>query len=122
MPRDYYDVLGISKGADSKEIKSAFRKLARQYHPDVSQEPDAEDKFKEINEAYEVLSNDEKRARYDRFGHAGVGGASGGYDQQVMQGLDLRIFSIFSIVHSAVHPRVQVVGVVLVQGMIGVLM
>ena len=79
MPRDYYDVLGVSQGADTGEIKSAFRRLARQYHPDVSQEANAEDKFKEINEAYEVLSDDEKRARYDRFGHAGVNGASSGY-------------------------------------------
>ena len=78
MPRDYYDVLGISRNADTKEIKSAFRRLARQYHPDVSQEAGAEEKFKELNEAYEVLSNDEKRARYDRFGHAGVNGAGGG--------------------------------------------
>jgi molecular chaperone DnaJ len=97
MPRDYYDVLGISKGADSKEIKSAFRKLARQYHPDVSKEADAEDKFKEINEAYEVLSNDEKRARYDRFGHAGVGGATGGYDPTGAAGFGFEdIFDIFN--------------------------
>jgi len=79
MPRDYYDVLGVAQGADSGEIKSAFRRLARQYHPDVSQEADAEEKFKEINEAYEVLSDDDKRARYDRFGHAGVNGGAGGY-------------------------------------------
>ena len=79
MPRDYYDVLGVSQGADEGEIKSAFRRLARQYHPDVSQEADAEEKFKEINEAYEVLSDDDKRARYDRFGHAGVNGGAGGY-------------------------------------------
>ena len=79
MPRDYYDVLGVSRGADEGEIKSAFRRLARQYHPDVSQEADAEEKFKEINEAYEVLSDDDKRARYDRFGHAGVNGGAGGY-------------------------------------------
>ncbi len=78
MPRDYYDVLGVSQNADTREIKSSFRRLARQYHPDVSQEVDAEEKFKELNEAYEVLSNDEKRARYDRFGHAGVNGAAGG--------------------------------------------
>ena len=78
MPKDYYDVLGISRNADTQEIKSAFRRLARQYHPDVSQEPGAEEKFKELNEAYEVLSDDEKRARYDRFGHAGVNGAAGG--------------------------------------------
>ena len=78
MPKDYYDTLGISRNADTQEIKSAFRRLARQYHPDVSQEPGAEEKFKELNEAYEVLSDDEKRARYDRFGHAGVNGAAGG--------------------------------------------
>ena len=79
MPRDYYEVLGVSQGADTGEIKSAFRRLARQYHPDVSREANAEEKFKEINEAYEVLSDDEKRARYDRFGHAGVNGAGSGF-------------------------------------------
>ncbi len=80
MPRDYYETLGVPQGADPGEIKSAFRRLARQYHPDVSREADAEERFKEINEAYEVLSDAEKRARYDRFGHAGVnGGAGGGY-------------------------------------------
>ena len=77
MPRDYYDVLGIQRNANKNDIKKAFRKLARQYHPDVSEEPDAETKFKEINEAYEVLSNDDKRSKYDRFGHAGVSGQSG---------------------------------------------
>lgn len=77
MARDYYEVLGVAKTADKAEIKSAFRKLAREYHPDVSKHDDAEAKFKEINEAYEVLSDDEKRARYDRFGHAGVQGAGG---------------------------------------------
>ncbi len=79
MPRDYYDVLGVARGAENSEIKSAFRRLARQYHPDVSQEADAEAKFKEINEAYEVLSDDDKRARYDRFGHAGVNGSGSGF-------------------------------------------
>ena len=79
MPRDYYEVLGVAQGADTGEIKSAFRRLARQYHPDVSREANAEEKFKEINEAYEVLSDDEKRARYDRFGHAGVNGAGSGF-------------------------------------------
>ena len=79
MPRDYYDILDVSQQADTGEIKSAFRRLARQYHPDVSQEADAEERFKEINEAYEVLSDDEKRARYDRFGHAGVNGMGGGH-------------------------------------------
>ena len=79
MPRDYYEVLGVERGADNGEIKSAFRRLARRYHPDVSQEADAETKFKEINEAYEVLADEDKRARYDRFGHAGVNGGAGGH-------------------------------------------
>jgi molecular chaperone DnaJ len=86
MPRDYYEVLGVQRTASKDEIKSAFRQLARQYHPDVSQEPDAEERFKEINEAYQVLSDDNRRAAYDRFGHAGVsgngmpgGGFSGGF-------------------------------------------
>ena len=66
--RDYYEILGVPKGASDDEIKGAFRKLARQYHPDVSKEEHAEEKFKEINEAYGVLSDSDKRARYDRFG------------------------------------------------------
>lgn len=78
--RDYYEVLGVGKGANDDEIKAAFRKLARQYHPDVSKEEHAEEKFKEINEAYGVLSDSEKRARYDRFGKEGLGGmGSGGF-------------------------------------------
>jgi molecular chaperone DnaJ len=75
--RDYYEILGISKGASDNEIKSAFRNLARQYHPDVNNEPDAEDRFKEINEAYAVLSDQEKRDAYNRYGHAGVENAGG---------------------------------------------
>jgi len=78
MAKDYYEVLGISRTASKAEIKQAFRRLAREYHPDVSKHADAETKFKEINEAYDVLSDDEKRARYDRFGHAGVGNGFGG--------------------------------------------
>jgi molecular chaperone DnaJ len=70
--RDYYEVLGVPRSASAEDIKGAFRKLARQYHPDVSQEANSEERFKEINEAYAVLSEPEKRAAYDRFGHAGV--------------------------------------------------
>lgn len=70
--RDYYDVLGIARGASQEEIKRAFRARARQYHPDVSKEADAEERFKEVNEAYAVLSDERKRATYDRYGHAGV--------------------------------------------------
>ena len=70
--RDYYEVLGVARSASEDELKSAFRSLARKYHPDVSDDPDAEEKFKEINEAYAVLSDGEKRAAYDRYGHAGV--------------------------------------------------
>jgi len=75
--RDYYEVLGVSRTASQEEIKKAFRRLARQYHPDVNKDPGAEEIFKEINEAYEVLSDPEKRARYDRFGHAGINGTGG---------------------------------------------
>ncbi|MEO0433352.1 MAG: molecular chaperone DnaJ [Cyanobacteria bacterium J06656_5] len=76
MARDYYEVLGVSRGADQDEVKRAYRRLARKYHPDVNKDAGAEDKFKEINRAYEVLSEPEIRARYDRFGEAGVGGAA----------------------------------------------
>lgn len=75
--RDYYEVLGVPRTASQEELKSAFRGLARKYHPDVSKKADAEEKFKEINEAYAVLSDDEKRAAYDRYGHAGLNGAGG---------------------------------------------
>jgi molecular chaperone DnaJ len=70
--RDYYDVLGVGRGAADKEIKSAFRRLARELHPDVSGEPDAEERFREVVEAYEVLSKPETRDLYDRFGHEGL--------------------------------------------------
>ena len=73
--RDYYEVLGVDKSAGDKELKNAFRSLARKYHPDRSTEEDAEDKFKEIQEAYAVLSDSEKRQMYDRFGHNGPSGS-----------------------------------------------
>ena len=77
--RDYYEVLGVSKTASADEIKRAHRKLVRQYHPDVNKNnKGAEEKFKEVQEAYDVLSDAEKRANYDQFGHAGVGGGVGG--------------------------------------------
>ena len=77
--RDYYEILDISKNASKEDIKKAYRKQALKFHPDKNPGDDsAEEKFKEAAEAYEVLSNDDKRARYDRFGHAGLGGASGG--------------------------------------------
>jgi molecular chaperone DnaJ len=76
--RDYYEVLGVSKSADESEIKKAYRKLALKYHPDKNPgDKEAEENFKEAAEAYEVLSNPEKKAQYDRFGHAGLGGAAG---------------------------------------------
>ncbi len=76
--RDYYEVLGISKGASEADIKKAYRSLAKKYHPDVSKEANAEEKFKEVNEAYEVLSDPQKKANYDQFGHAGMDGADFG--------------------------------------------
>ena len=77
--RDYYDVLGVDKSASEAEIKSAFRKLAKKYHPDINKEADAADKFKEVQEAYDVLGDESKRKTYDQFGHAAFdGGAAGG--------------------------------------------
>ena len=72
--RDYYEVLGVSRDATMDDIKRAYRKLVKKYHPDVNKEPDAEEKFKEIQEAYEVLSNESKRSAYDQYGHAGTAG------------------------------------------------
>ena len=72
--RDYYEVLGVSRDASSEEIKRAFRKLAFQYHPDRNRDDGAEAKFKEVNEAYEVLSDADKRAAYDHWGHGGAEG------------------------------------------------
>lgn len=75
--QDYYALLGVSRGADARELKRAYRQLARKFHPDVNKEPGAEEKFKKISNAYEVLSDDQKRAIYDQFGEAGLKGAGG---------------------------------------------
>ncbi|MFT6760547.1 MAG: molecular chaperone DnaJ, partial [Psychroserpens sp.] len=76
--RDYYEVLGISKGAAEAEIKKAYRKMAVKFHPDKNpDDASAEEKFKEAAEAYEVLSNADKKARFDQYGHAGMSGAGG---------------------------------------------
>ena len=77
MKRDFYEVLGLKKGANKDEIKSAYRKMALEFHPDRNKEPGAEEKFKEINEAYEVLSNEQKKSAYDQFGHAAFDPSSG---------------------------------------------
>lgn len=93
--RNYYDILGVSKTATDAEIKSAFRKLAKQYHPDINKEPGAEEKFKEIGEAYAVLSDAEKRRQYDQFGHeaytqgASQGGFGGGFGGFSAEDIDL---------------------------------
>jgi molecular chaperone DnaJ len=76
--RDYYDVLGVDKSASDAEIKSAFRKLAKKYHPDLNKEPDAAEKFKEVQEAYDVLSDEQKRKTYDQFGSAAFDNNAGG--------------------------------------------
>ncbi len=103
--RDYYEVLGVSKNASESELKKAYRQLALKYHPDKN--PDdkaAEDKFKEAAEAYEILSNPEKKQRYDRYGHQGVGGASGGGGGYGGSMNMEDIFSQFGDVFGGAHP------------------
>jgi len=87
--RDYYEILGVPRNSSADELKVAFRKLARQYHPDVNKEPGAEDKFKELNEAYAVLSDPEKRGAYDRYGKEGLNGMGGSPDFTTVDFSDL---------------------------------
>lgn len=97
MPGDYYEILSVSRDANKDEIKRAYRRLARKYHPDVNKEPGAEERFKEINRAYEILSEPETRTRYDRFGEAGVSsGAGSGFDYGDMGGIADIFETIFS--------------------------
>ena len=83
---DFYELLGVGRDADADTLKRAYRRLARQYHPDINKEAGAEDRFKEIGRAYEVLSDPQSRARYDQFGEAGLGGAAGAPDMGDMGG------------------------------------
>lgn len=100
--RDYYDVLGIGRQANGDEIRKAYRRLAREYHPDVNKNSDAEGRFKEINEAYEVLSDEQKRATYDRFGHAG---AQGGLSDFGFTDIFEEVFGGFAGMRSAAARR-----------------
>lgn len=97
--RDYYDVLGLKKDANEAEIKSSFRKMAKQYHPDINKESDAEDKFKEVQEAYSVLSDETKKRQYDQYGHS----APGGFNSQGFnsQGFDFSGFDFSDIINDA---------------------
>ncbi|MEM0939607.1 MAG: molecular chaperone DnaJ [Bacteroidota bacterium] len=101
--RDYYEILGVNKSASKDELKKAYRKIAIKYHPDKNpDDKEAEEKFKEAAEAYDVLSNDEKRQKYDHFGHQGVGGASGGFSGGGMNMDD--IFSQFGDIFGGGNP------------------
>ena len=97
--RDYYEVLGVAKGASEDEIKKAYRQMAKKYHPDLNPgDKEAEARFKEVNEAYEVLSESQKKARYDQYGHAGVDPnfGAGGYQGYGFDGMDIDLGDIFS--------------------------
>src|SRR5438270_5233360 len=92
--RDFYEVLGVARSASEDELKKAYRRLAKQYHPDTNKEQGAEARFVEINEAYETLSDPQRRTIYDRYGHAGLNGAAGG-----MGGMGFGDFAGFSSIN-----------------------
>ena len=112
--QDYYQILGVQRDADKSDIKKAYRKLARRYHPDVNSEADAEEKFKEVNEAYEVLKDSEKRKAYDRFGAdwkhgqqfdaGGFGGFQGGYSGGGFSGGDFSDFFESILAKVSINP------------------
>lgn len=116
MNKDYYEILGVSRDASEKEIKDAFRKLSKKYHPDISKEPDATEKFKEINEAYQVLSDKDKKANYDMFGDPNAQGFNpfgdmfGGRSAEVKErGSDLRITVNITMeeAYNGVHKKIK---------------
>ncbi len=96
--RDYYEVLGLTKSASKDDIKKAYRKLSKQYHPDLNKEPGADEKFKEIAEAYEVLSDDQKKARYDQFTTKILTQALAAVASEAAALAASRIFSVHSLV------------------------
>ena len=104
---DFYELLGVGRDADPDTLKRAYRRLARQYHPDINKEAGAEDRFKEIGRAYEVLSDPQSRARYDQFGEAGLGGAAGAPDMGDMGGF-ADLFETFFSGFGGAQPEARV--------------
>src|SRR5213080_4405852 len=104
--RDFYEVLGVSRSAGDEELKKAFRRLAKQYHPDTNKEQGAEARFIEINEAYEVLSDPQKRTAYDRYGHAGLdNGVGAGFSDFANFGSLNDLFETFFTGTASTHRR-----------------